>query len=117
MVLSLNDFSTYLNWKGATIHHFSMAGNSIHMDVHFKSFHQPERCKLKTGNIDLKTHLVFKNVSLFTDAYFSNTDKLFSRFQDIYTCQNNKFSEKGEFIVDDCLCIICDEVEISELIG
>lgn len=115
MVLSLTDLNQYLNWNGAKIRYFQMVGDTIHMDVDFVTFKQGKYCRFSTKYVDIRIHLIFLGVNSFTDAYFSPLDKLLSRFTNTYTCESNSINEKGEFVIDDCICINCREVDVIEL--
>ena len=115
MILSLNDLNQYLNWNGAKIRYFQMVGDTIHMDVDFATFKQGKYCRFSTKYVDIRIHLTFKGVSIFTDAYFSPLEKLLSRFENVYVCESNSINEKGEFVIDDCILIKCSEVDVIEL--
>lgn len=115
MILSLKEFSEYMNWKNAEIQYFRMAGNTLRLDVNFKTYQQNKRCKLNADHADMRTHIVFRDVTLFTDDYFSPLEKLLSRFKDVYVCSSNKMNERGEFVIDDCIRIVCADVELTEL--
>ena len=115
MVLSLNDLNQYLNWNGAKIKYFQMVGDTIHMEVDFVTFKQGKNCRFSTKYVDIKIHFTFKGVTTFSDAYYSPLEKLLSRFENVYTCESNKMTERGEFMIDDCILINCSEVDVIEL--
>jgi hypothetical protein len=71
--------------------------------------------EMKTKFVDIRIHLTFKGVSVFTDAYYSPLEKLLSRFENVYVCESNSINEKGEFVIDDCILIKCSEVDVIEL--
>lgn len=115
MVLSLKEFERFFNWNEADIRYLEMVNNTIHMDVHFVTFKQTRRTGFTMKYVDMRIRLVFRDVTLFTDDYYSPLEKILSRFKVNYICSNAKLNKEGEFIVDDCFRISCSEVEVQEL--
>ncbi len=118
MVLSLEEFDRVFNWNDAVITYLQMASNSVHMDVTFVTFKQSKNQQSKYfpyKYADIKVHIIFKDVTLLTDYYYSPLNKLLERFTCPYICDSNEINEKGEFVIDDCLRIVCKEVEVNNL--
>jgi len=116
MILSLKEFDNLFDWNDAEITYLQLVSNSVHMDVNFVTFKQRNRnTKFSTKYANLKVHIIFKEVSLFTDYYYSPLNKILGRFSCPYICDSNEINEKDEFVIDDCLRIVCKEVEVNEV--
>lgn len=115
MTLSLSELSRQFIWNEAEIHYLEMIGNTVQMDIYFVTFRQPKKTSFSKKFVDLRIRLVFKDVTLFTDDYYSPLEKILSRFKNNYICSYAEINEKGEFVIDDCLRIRCGEVEVQEL--
>lgn len=116
MLLSLLEFDKLFDWNDAEITYLQLVSNSVHMDVNFVTFKQRNRnTKFSTKYANLKVHIIFKEVTLFTDYYYSPLNKILARFSCPYICDSNEINEKNEFVIDDCLRIVCKEVEVNEV--
>lgn len=114
MILPLLSFNHYLNWNEAKITYLSLEGNSLHMDVSFLSFKQENHVKFSRKNPYMKLRIIFREVKVLTDNYFSPLEKILSRFKGPYECYATSI-ENNHFVIDDCLKIACNEVEFKEL--
>lgn len=116
MNLSLEEFDRVFDWNDAEILYLQMVGNSIHMDVNFITYKQSKRnSRFSSDCANMKMHIIFKNVSLFTDYYYSSLNKIIDKFTCPYLCSSNKLNEDGELVIDDCVRIKCEEVQVEEL--
>jgi len=115
MVLSLKEFERFFNWNEADIRYLEMVNNTIHMDVHFVTFKQTRRTGFTMKYVDMRIRLVFRDVTLLTDDYYSSLEKILSRFKTNYLCSGARLNEDGDFVIDDCIRIRCSEVEVQEL--
>ena len=112
MVLTLEKFAEYFDFKDARVTYLRLVGNSLHLDCEIVSMDNDGVTNEFKG---LSFHFVFRNLKSLSDDYFSSLNKIISRFRNPYIASKATFDD-GIFKIDDALAIQCDEVEIEEIL-
>lgn len=112
MVLTLEKFAEYFDFKNARVTYLRLVGNSLHLDCEIVSLDNDGVTHEFKG---LAFHFIFRNLKSLSDDYFSSLNKIISRFRNPYIASKATFAD-GIFKIDDALTIQCDDVEIEEIL-